>query len=88
MRDHPFPTTNTGCVITSTGIVIGGAVDKRKACMRSSADIVAQACMLPPPRRPSVRDQLVELIYTAPLPILLSIAIGGIAIGVAKVLSH
>jgi len=35
-----------------------------------------------------VRDQLVELIYTAPLPILLSIAIGGIAIGVAKVLSH
>lgn len=88
MREHDFPTTPNGCVLTSTGIVIGGAVDRDKACMRSSADIVAQACMLPPPRQPSLRDQLVELIYTAPRPILLSIIIGGLTTGAAKLLSH
>lgn len=84
-REHNFPTTPTGCVITPKGIIIGGAVDREKACVRSSADILAQACFLPPPRPPGLRDQLVELIYTAPRPILLSISIGGVAAGLVKV---
>lgn len=87
MREHDFPTAPNGCVLTPTGIVIGGAVDRDKACMRSSADIVAQACMLPPPRQPSLRDQLVELVYSAPAPILLALVIGGLAIGLAKAIA-
>jgi len=83
-REHNFPTTPNGCVITPKGIIIGGAVDKEKACVRSSADILAQACFLPPPRT-RLRDQLVELVYTAPRPILLSISIGGVAAGLVKV---
>jgi hypothetical protein len=87
-REHNFPTTAHGCVITPKGIIIGGAVERRKACMSTSAAIAAQSCLLPPPRRASVRDQLVELVYTAPRPILLSIVIGGGAVGLIKVLAR
>lgn len=87
-REHDFPTTPTGCVITPKGIIIGGAVDREKACVRSSADIVAQACMLPPPGRPSLNEQLVELIYSAPRPIILSTIIAGLTIGLAKAIAH
>jgi len=72
--NHDFPTTPTGCVITSTGIVIGGGVSRSEQ-MSFDAELI-QAALIAKPR--TLGDRLLDAFDAAPYPTIVCIILLGL----------
>lgn len=79
------PVTRHGCVITPAGLIIGGAYRKRPRSPQLDA-LLVQASYCPPPTL-TLREHLLELLHTCPVPLLWSIALVGVTVGVCKALA-